>query len=105
MDSVASVKQRWLTALACMLVLLSLPEPEWLTIRNSPVMALSPDGSHVVYSAGGSGLLYIRPLGAGPSRLLGSNLEGSAPFFSPDGKWVGFFSDGGLRKVSVDGGE
>src|SRR5687768_4433445 len=71
---------------------LSLPQPEWLTIRNSPVMALSPDGSHLVYSAGGSGLLYLRPVDGGPSRLLGTNLEGSAPFFSPDGKWIGFFS-------------
>ncbi|HET7345754.1 MAG TPA: hypothetical protein VFJ10_00375, partial [Acidobacteriaceae bacterium] len=27
-----------------------------------------------------------------------------APFFSPDGRWIGFFSDGSLKKVSSDGG-
>jgi serine/threonine-protein kinase len=26
------------------------------------------------------------------------------PFFSPDGQWVGFFADGKLKKVSLDGG-
>ena len=26
------------------------------------------------------------------------------PFFSPDGQWLGFFADGKLKKVSVDGG-
>ena len=26
------------------------------------------------------------------------------PFFSPDGRWVGFFASGKLQKVSIDGG-
>src|SRR5262249_4767982 len=31
--------------------------------------------------------------------------EGAAsPFFSPDGKWLGFFADGKLKKISVTGG-
>ena len=28
-----------------------------------------------------------------------------APFFSPDGQWVGFFARGKLRKTRIDGGE
>ena len=27
-----------------------------------------------------------------------------APFFSPDGQWVGFFAEGKLKKISVTGG-
>src|SRR5262249_59738815 len=27
-----------------------------------------------------------------------------SPFFSPDGRWVGFFEGGELRKVSITGG-
>ena len=29
---------------------------------------------------------------------------GDQPFFSPDGQWVGFFTDGSLKKVPVQGG-
>ena len=31
--------------------------------------------------------------------------EASSPFFSPDGRWIGFFADGQLKKVAVSGGE
>ena len=35
-----------------------------------------------------------------------SDSEGaSAPFFSPDGRWVGFFAKGKLKKTRVDGSE
>ena len=31
--------------------------------------------------------------------------DGAAnPFFSPDGQWIAFFSEGWLRKISVHGG-
>jgi hypothetical protein len=26
------------------------------------------------------------------------------PFFSPDGQWIGFFADGKLKKIAVQGG-
>jgi serine/threonine-protein kinase len=29
---------------------------------------------------------------------------GRGPFFSPDGRWIGFWQDGRLKKVSVTGG-
>ena len=29
---------------------------------------------------------------------------GSDPFFSPDGQWIGFFADGKLKKIAVQGG-
>ena len=46
--------------------------------------------------------IYVRPIGQGTARPLGGAL-GSGPFFSPDGKWLGFWHapTGTLRKVAV----
>jgi serine/threonine-protein kinase len=71
------------------------------------VVALSPDAAHLVYVANNQ--LYIRALNqldAVPLRKTGGENRafGREPFFSPDGKWVGFWQDGKLRKVLVDGG-
>ncbi len=66
-------------------------------------MALSPDGTRLVYVANLQ--LYLREmdqLEAAPIR--GTDLTPTTPFFSPDGQWVGFYADGNLRKVSVTGG-
>ncbi len=69
--------------------------------------ALAPDGSSIVYtdSVGGTNqLLLKRRSQRDPEPMAGT--EGAvAPFFSPDGKWIGYITtDGRLRKVSVDGG-
>jgi hypothetical protein len=50
--------------------------------------------------------IYIRPIGQGAAaRPIGGAL-GSAPFFSPDGRWLGFWHTptGTLRKVAISGG-
>jgi len=49
--------------------------------------------------------IYLRAIGQGTARPLGGAL-GSGPFFSPDGKWLGFWHapTGTLRKVAVTGG-
>ncbi len=49
--------------------------------------------------------IYVRPIGESTARPLGGAL-GSGPFFSPDGKWLGFWHapTGTLRKVAVTGG-
>ena len=72
-------------------------------------VAISPDGTHVVYvsSVGGpSGRhLYVRALDeVTPTPLRGTE-RGSVPFFSPDGASVGFRDqDNFLKRVSVLGG-
>ena len=72
-----------------------------LTSLGSNVVALSPDGTRLVYAADGQ--LYQRRL----DELEATALEGTegarGPFFSPDGQWVAFWS-GGLRKVAISGG-
>ena len=71
-------------------------------LTDTPVVALSPDGTHLVYVANEQ--LYLRPMESWEGSPI-SGTEGSWwPFFSPDGQWVGFFADGKLKKVSVNGG-
>jgi eukaryotic-like serine/threonine-protein kinase len=68
-------------------------------------MTWSPDGHSIIFSAveGDRQQLYLRAvdrLGATP---LPGTEGGSIPFTSPDGRWVGFWSSGALRKVPIDG--
>jgi serine/threonine-protein kinase len=70
-------------------------------------LAISPDGQQMVYSATDSShntQLYRRQIDQLESTpLIGTEGAGN-PFFSPDGKWVGFFAGGRLKKVSLTGG-
>lgn len=69
-------------------------------------LAVSSDGSHLVYvaAAGGRTQLFLRSVDRDePSPIAGTE-DASDPFFSPDGKWVGFFARGSLQKVRLDGG-
>ena len=66
---------------------------------SSPI--LSPDGQYLVMPGDSVFLKRMDQLEAKP--IAGT--EGAwDPFFSPDGRWVGFFSRGSLQKVSVEGG-
>ncbi|MCH8267337.1 MAG: serine/threonine-protein kinase [Acidobacteria bacterium] len=69
---------------------------------NEPVVALSPDGTRLVYVANQQ--LYLRPMDSLEARLISGTEGAISPFFSPDGQWVGFFAEGKLKKVSVSGG-
>ncbi len=70
-------------------------------------LAISPQGTRLVYvgTLGGVSQLYLRPV----DRLEVAPVPGTEgalnPFFSPDGNWIGYFADGKLKKVQVDGGE
>ena len=70
-------------------------------------IALSPDGRTLVYSAAnadGNSQVYLRELDRPEPRPIPSTEEGASPFFSPDGQWVGFWAEGQLQKVSIQGG-
>jgi len=70
-------------------------------------LAVSPDGTRLVYAAverGGRTQLFMRPLDRFDSTAIPGTEGGSAPFFSPDGRWVGFYANGTLQRVSIDGG-
>ena len=48
--------------------------------------------------------LATRLLDQAQATLLPGTENGRDPFFSPDSQWVGFFADGKLKKISVQGG-
>lgn len=67
---------------------------------------LSPDGTRLVYFSGNPTKLYTRRLDQPDAEELPGTEPAGYPFFSPDGRWVGFFNDVGgrrLNKVSVEG--
>jgi serine/threonine-protein kinase len=65
--------------------------------------ALSPDGSRMAYSSGGR--LWIRNLAELRARELAGTEGARAPFWSPDGRWIGYGQEHELRKISPEGGE
>ncbi len=85
---------------------LEIPSDQQFIDSTGPDMALSPDGRCFVYvGQGGSGRqLLVRKM----DQLDASPIPGTegayCPFFSPDSQWVGFFSEGKLKKVSLLGG-
>lgn len=87
---------------------ITLPLGERLALGtySNPVLALSPDGSHLAYVAtrGSTQQLYVRPLDSLEPRPIPDTEGAINPFFSPDGQWLGFFASGKLKKVSVNGG-
>jgi eukaryotic-like serine/threonine-protein kinase len=86
----------------------SIPVDQKLALINGPAFAISPDGSRIAYVAHqlatDTGQLYIRELDQPSTVALQGAALAAAPFFSPDGQWLGFFADGKLKKVSVHGG-
>src|SRR6266567_8735714 len=73
---------------------------------DPPSLAISPDGTHLVYAGvrGGTSQLYLRPLDQMEGRPMAGAEGGQFPFFSPDSQWVGFFADGKLKKAPISGG-
>jgi serine/threonine-protein kinase len=115
---------------------LGLPADEFISPSHSSELALSPDGTLIAYASmksmanmsgmvaalsGDSGLaadmsgsmpsmsmaeqIYVRAAGQQVARPIGGAL-GGAPFFSPDGRWLGFWHapSATLRKVALTGG-
>jgi len=70
-------------------------------------LAISADGGTIAYvgrNPEGIRQLLVRPRDAVDARPLAGTNEADAPFFSPDGKWIGYFVNGQLFKVAVAGG-
>jgi eukaryotic-like serine/threonine-protein kinase len=72
---------------------------------GTPALALSADGRRLVYAAAIKGTtgLYVRRLDRLDATRLPGTEGGNNPFFSMDGSAVGFFADGKLKVVSLDG--
>ncbi len=86
-------------------VSLALPEGDELgNLRERP-LAISPDGTRVVYVGlrNGNQQLYLRPLERAEATPIAGTEGANSPFFSPDGRWVAFFAQGKLKRVTVGG--
>jgi serine/threonine-protein kinase len=86
---------------------MTLPDDQFLPVGISrSVLELSPDGRHLVYvgQRGRETQLYIRTIAGFEVRALPGTNNAREPFFSPDGEWVAFFADGGLKKTQINGG-
>ena len=68
-------------------------------------MTWSQDGRSIVFSAaeGEQQQLYIRTIDRLGATPLPGTQGGAMPFVSPDGRWVGFWSSGALKKIPIDG--
>ncbi len=68
---------------------------------------LSPDGSKLAFSAEGENsrkALWVRSLDSFAAQRLEGTDEAAHPFWSPDGRYIGFFAKGKLNKVLAAGG-
>jgi Tol biopolymer transport system component len=113
----------WLLAAAFLLVMMAGGAAWWGTTRGHPRpmyfhasvpfsvndLALSPDGrllAMVAYSAqANSFVLWTHEVGGRQTSSLEGTQGASFPFWSPDGRSIGFFADGKLKKVDVAGGQ
>ena len=82
------------------------PEDSEITLGDWPAMDVSPDGKRLAITASVNGrpTILVRELDGREFRALSSGGDATSPFFSPDGRWVGFFQGGMIRKVSIEGG-
>ena len=82
--------------------------PENATLlREGLETAVSPDGTRVAFVAqGNSGptSIWIRSMSSQESQRIEGTDNAIGPFWSPDGQFLGFFAQGKLKKVAVDGG-
>ena len=83
---------------------------------NDRDLAISPDGTRLVYTAGPDAQLMVRALDRLDPLPVAGVTNARAPFVSADGRWIGFFErldegvttgpvlNGALKRVPIGGG-
>ena len=84
-----------------------IPPPEGRRYADAQI---SPDGTMLAASSYGSGggsapTIWLRPMDSLEARQVPGTERALNVFWSPDGKWLGFFSDGKLKKLNVGSGD
>ncbi len=84
-----------------------LPPENTQYAATSGAMVLSPDGFRIAFVARGDDgkqMLWVRALDALTAQPLAGTDDASHPFWSPDSRFIAFFSSGKLRKIDANGG-
>ena len=87
------------------IVRFSVPPPEKMSFSDS--LSISPDGRQIAFVAlgeGGTTSLWVRPIDSTEARRLEGTDGADQPFWSPDGRSIGYFAAGKLRKIDAAGG-
>ena len=81
----------------------SIYPPDQSTIEQ---LAISPDGKYLVFSATSRGkrYLWIRAMNDLTSNVLNGTENAVFPFWSPDSRYLAFFSNGKMRRMELSGG-
>jgi eukaryotic-like serine/threonine-protein kinase len=68
--------------------------------------AVSPDGSRLalIVTTDGRSQLWVRSLNSAMAQPLEGTEGAGYPFWSPDSRYIGFFSEGKLKKIQASGG-
>ena len=98
-----AARQLWTAETVGPAFALSVLSPEGTGVRTS---ALSPDGRWLAFVNAGAARsqLWLRPLDAVAARAVPGTDGAANPFWSPDSKSLGFFTDGQLKVVDIAGG-
>jgi eukaryotic-like serine/threonine-protein kinase len=89
------------------------PQPPMLRFDIAPpektvlsMFKISPDGRYVAMALlqDGKNQLWLRSLDSLEAKPLPGTDDAAYPFWSPDSSYVGFFAQGKLKKISVNGG-
>jgi eukaryotic-like serine/threonine-protein kinase len=81
--------------------------PASAVISSDSAPAISPDGRRLAFVArdsSGKSLLWIRSLDSLAAQALDGTEEAREPFWSPDSRFIGFFSQAKVKKVDASGG-
>jgi eukaryotic-like serine/threonine-protein kinase len=83
---------------------IALPADAAVAGLDTPAVAISPDGTRIVYVGGAARRLYVRRIDDPAVTPMAGTEGASSPFFAPDGRSIGFFAGGRIQRVSLDGG-
>jgi Tol biopolymer transport system component/predicted Ser/Thr protein kinase len=94
------------------LVALTIPPPTGSVFTPTegsvpaPQFAVSPDGRLLAFVAadgGGQPAIWVRPLDSTEARAIPGTAHATYPFWAPTSRSIGFFADGYMRRVDLDG--
>jgi Tol biopolymer transport system component/predicted Ser/Thr protein kinase len=88
-------------------VRLSLAQPANAPFESTQSIAVSPDGQRIAFvgvTSEDKRSIWVRDLDTLQPRPLAGTEGAYRPFWSPDGRFLGFFADGKLKKIDASGG-